>query len=448
MEKVYTYIDDHTNEYVDTLRQFCRQPSISSEGVGMQEMAEILKEEMESIGIQATIHRTGWHPIVTGVIRGKSERTLMFYNHYDVQPPDPVNKWDSPPFGAEVRDGRVWARGATDNKGNLLSRLKAVESILKVRGQLPIMVKFLVDGEEESGSPSLLPFVLSHKELLQADGCIWEDAGWKDRPNQPLISLGNKGMISFEMKIRTANVDIHSSYAPIYENACWRLIWALGSMKGPDEQVLIEGFYDDVIPLTEREEELIQKIPNIDEQERLQHFEMRRFVLGLSGNDLTRRFLTGSTCNVSGLSGGYIDKGIKTVVPSEAVAKVDFRLLPQQMPNDIYEKARRHLDKLGFTDVEMSPFRFASEPSRPPVDSDVVKAIQKASKEVYGVEPAIKIQGTGGTPSWVVTNYLKIPLAGTGLGIVTANPHGHNENIVIQEYIDCIKYMATIINVF
>jgi len=448
MDKIYHYIDSNAEDFLEALRCFCQQPSISSEAVGIREMAQLLKEEMERIGIKTTVHETAGNPIVTGVIQGQTDRTLMFYNHYDVQPPDPIEKWDSPPFAAEVRDGRLWARGATDNKGNLLSRLKAVESILKVKGRLPITVKFLCDGEEEIGSPSLLSFVLSHKDLLRANGCIWEDAAWKDRPNQPLIDLGNKGLLSIELKVLTSSVDLHSSYAQIYENACWRLIWAISSMKGPDERVLIEGFYDDILPITEQEESLIRKMPAFDEEERLQHFNMRRFVLGLNGIDLIKRHLIEPSLNVNGICGGYTGKGIKTVVASEANAKIDLRLVPNQKPMEIYEKIRRHLDKCGFSDVEMTPPAITSEPSRPPADSEIVKAIQKASVKFYGEEPIIKIQGTGGTPCWIVTNYLHIPLAGTGLGMATSRAHGHNENVVIREYLDCIKFMATILNTF
>ncbi len=448
MEKIYRFIDDHSHESVETLRRFCRQPSISSEGVGIREMAAILKEEMERIGIRITVHETGGNPIVTGFIPGDASRTILFYNHYDVQPPDPVEKWDSSPFAAEIRDGRVWSRGATDNKGNILSRLKAVEAFLKVRGKLPLTVKFLFDGEEENGSPSLLPFVQSQGDLLQADGAIWEDGAWKDQPHQPVIDLGNKGLISFELSVRTANIEFHSSMAPIYENACWRLAWALASLKGPDEKVLVEGFYDDVVPLTPEEEIILIRTPVFNEEERLRLFEMRRFILGLSGTDLVKRLLMESTCNIAGFTGGYTGKGRKTAIAAEAKAKIDMRLVPRQRAMDIYGKVRRHLDKKGFPDVQMSPPTSVSEPSRPPHDSDIVHAIQRASRQVYGVEPILKLQGIGGTPSWKVTNYLHIPIAGTGLGCVTAQAHGHNENLVIQEFIDCIKYMAAIINEF
>ena len=448
MEEIYRFIDDHAHESVETLRRFCRQPSISSEGVGIREMAAILKDEMERIGIRTTIQETSGNPIVTGVVPGESRRTILFYNHYDVQPPDPVEKWDSPPFAAEVRDGRVWSRGATDNKGNILSRLKAVEAFLKVRGKCPLTVKFIFDGEEENGSPSLLPFVQSHGDLLQADGAIWEDGAWKDQPNQPVIDLGNKGLISFELSVRTANVEFHSSMAPIYENACWRLAWALASLKGSDEKVLVEGFYEDVIPTTREEEIILERTPPFDEEERLRRFDLRRFILGLSGTDLTKRLLMEPTCNIAGFIGGYTGKGRKTAVASEAKAKIDMRLVPRQRAMDIYEKVRRHLDKSGFPDVHMSPPTSASEPSRPPHDSAIVKAIQKASRQVYGVDPILKPQGIGGTPSWKVTNTLHIPMAGTGLGRVTAQAHGHNENLVIQEFIDCIKYMAAIMHEF
>jgi acetylornithine deacetylase/succinyl-diaminopimelate desuccinylase-like protein len=448
MDEIYDYVDSNAEVLVETLRRFCRQPSISSEGVGIKEMVQLLKEEMENIGIETGVHETPGNPIVTGVIRGRTDRTLMFYNHYDVQPPDPVEKWDSPPFEAEIRDGCVWARGATDNKGNMLSRLKAVESILRTTGELPVTVKFLFDGEEEIGSPNLLTFVLSHKDLLRSDGCIWEDGAWKDRPDEPVIDLGNKGLLSFELKVRTSNVDFHSSYAQIYESACWRLLWAITSMKGPDEKVLIEGFYDNIIPITEKEEDLLRKMPTFDEEECLRHFEMRGFVLGLKGTDLVKRYLMEPSFNVSGISGGYMGKGMKTVIPSEARARMDLRLVPNQNPMEIYEKIQRHLDKYGFSDVEMSQPFATSEPCRPPADSEIVKAIQKASMEFYRKEAVIKVQGIGGTPCWIMTNYLKIPLAGTGLGRTTSQAHGHNENVVIGEYLDCIKFMATILRDF
>ena len=142
MDNIHRYIEEHGQEFVETLQRFCRQPSISSEGIGVREMVAILKEEMGRIGIETTVHETDGNPIVSGVMQGQIERTLMFYNHYDVQPPDPVEKWDSPPFAAEVRDGRIWSRGATDNKGNLLSRLKAVEAFVKVKGRVPIHKRY------------------------------------------------------------------------------------------------------------------------------------------------------------------------------------------------------------------------------------------------------------------------------------------------------------------
>ena len=151
MEEIYRYIDNHADEFVETLQRFCRQPSISSEGLGIREMVGILENEMKQIGIETTVHETAGNPLVTGIVRAEKGPTLMFYNHYDVQPPDPLEKWDSPPFAAEIRDGRVWARGATDNKGNILSRLKALEAFLKVKGKPPLTVKFLHRGEGERG---------------------------------------------------------------------------------------------------------------------------------------------------------------------------------------------------------------------------------------------------------------------------------------------------------
>ena len=255
---VLAYIDENAERIVADLPELCRQPSISTTNVGVREMSALLEARVARSGLETTLHETEGNPILTARLKGRGEKTLLFYNHYDVQPAEPLSEWSSPPFDAEVVDGHVIARGATDNKGNIMSRLAAFEAFLAVRGELPCTVKYIIEGEEEVGSPSLEPFVIENADLLAADGCVWEDN--TTRVDTPVLSLGNKGLCYMELTCRTANVDFHSSNAQIYENAAWRITWALSTMKDRDENVLVDGFYDDVLPITEIEDELIRRV--------------------------------------------------------------------------------------------------------------------------------------------------------------------------------------------
>ncbi|MBI2178237.1 MAG: M20/M25/M40 family metallo-hydrolase, partial [Candidatus Tectomicrobia bacterium] len=306
LEEVFAHIDRDAGRIVADLQELCRQPSVSTTHTGIEEMAALVKRRMERTGFRATLHRTQGHPIVTGLLPGAGKKTLLFYNHYDVQPAEPLSEWTSPPFEARVVDGHVIARGATDNKGNIISRLAAFEALLAVRGELPCTVKHLIEGEEEIGSPSLETFIPGHKELLAAKGCVWEDTF---REDVPVLDLGNKGLLYLELSCRTANVDFHSSNGQIYENAAWRLVWALNSMKDENENVKVEGFFDDVVPLTPKEEELLRRIPPYGGAGRKRRFALRRFVLDLPDEDLPRRHLTVPSFNVAGFDAGYTGEG-------------------------------------------------------------------------------------------------------------------------------------------
>lgn len=441
LSDVFAYIDAHAEQTVEDLCELCRQPSISTTHIGIEGMAALTQERLERTGFQVTRHETSHNPIFTGFLPGRSDKTLLFYNHYDVQPPDPVDEWISPPFEPAVGDGHVFARGATDNKGNIMSRLAAFEAFLAVRGELPCNVKYLIEGNEEMSSPSLRHFVPENKELLAADGCIWEDTF---REDAPVLSLGNKGMCYLELSCQTANVDFHSSHAQIYENAGWRLTWALGTMKDENENILIDGYYDEVVPLNETEEALIGKIKSYDAEARMEKFELRRFLLDLPGEELPRRHLTNPTFNIAGLNAGYTGQGRKTIVAGRASAKIDCRLVVAQTPEHIYNCVRRHLEEHGFTDIEVEMLGPGSFPAKSDPESTVVKACQAASREVYGKEAIINPFGSGSTPTWTIIRHLGIPLCSTGVGYITARTHSVNENLKIEHLIEGAKYMAAI----
>ncbi len=442
---VFAHIDEHAGEIVEDLCELCRQPSISTTHVGIEEMAALVQERLKRTGFETSRFETTHNPIIYGEHKGSGPRTLLYYNHYDVQPPDPVDAWETPPFEPTVREGHLYARGATDNKGNIMSRLAAIQAFLAVRGELPCTVKYMIEGNEEMSSPVIGPFVEGHKELLAADGCIWEDTF---REDAPVLSLGNKGMLYIELRCRTANVDFHSSHAQIYENAAWRLVWALSTMKDRDENILVEGFYDDIVPLSEKEKEYLRGITPYDGETRKKTFELRRFLLDLPDEKLPERHLANPTLNIAGIFGGYTGKGRKTIVTGEAAVKIDCRLVVNQEPEKIMVCIRRHLDKHGFEDVEVVSLGHGSFPAKSDPESPLVKACAAASQRVYGKNPEINPFGSGSTPTWSVIRYMGIPLCSTGVGYITARTHSANENIKIEHLIEGAKYMAAILEEF
>lgn len=443
--KVLDYIDENADRFVADLQELCRQPSISTTNVGIREMAALLEARVARSGLKTTLHETEGNPILTANLAGGGDKTLLFYNHYDVQPAEPLSEWDTPPFDAEVVDGAVIARGATDNKGNIMSRLAAFEAFLAVRGELPCSVKYIIEGEEEVGSPSLEPFVKENADLLAADGCVWEDN--TTRVDTPVLSLGNKGLCYMELTCRTANVDFHSSNAQIYENAAWRMTWALSTMKDQDENVLVEGFYDDVLPITDIEDELIRRVLPYNGAERIEKFELRKFLLDMKDEDLPRRHLANPTFNIAGFDGGYTGEGVKTIVSARARAKIDCRLVPDQDPYKIRDYVRAHLDRHGFEDIGVE-LLFTSYPAKSDPEADIVKACNAAAQRLYGEDAIINPFGNGSTPTYIVLKHLGIPLSSTGVGRITSRTHSANENLKIADLIDGAKWMAAICEEF
>jgi acetylornithine deacetylase/succinyl-diaminopimelate desuccinylase-like protein len=218
IDDILAHIDDHMEETVARLQAFCRQPSIAAQGEGMAEMADLVRRALAHAGADAELVDTRGYPVVLGRFAGWGSKTLMFYNHYDVQPPDPLELWDSPPFAAEIRADHLYARGVADNKGNLIARLAAVEAWLAVRGELPLNILFVAEGEEEIGSLNLGTFAEAHRDKLQADGCIWE-TGYKDTKGRLEIMLGAKGILAVDLEVQALGRDLHSANAAIAESA-------------------------------------------------------------------------------------------------------------------------------------------------------------------------------------------------------------------------------------
>ncbi|MDX1617129.1 MAG: M20/M25/M40 family metallo-hydrolase, partial [Candidatus Promineifilaceae bacterium] len=354
-QAIDAYVNNHLDDFIADLSRLCAQPSVTGNQGGLSDCAALVADILTEHGFDAELQPTDGQAVVYAQGNGASDKTLLFYLHYDVQPAEPLERWQSPPFSLTRRDDVLVARGVVDDKGHTIARLAALAALRHVHGQLPCQVKFVIEGEEESGSPSLPAYVSSHRERLAADACIWEFGG-VDLDDAPTLSLGMRGICYVELRARTAERDIHSGLGgSIMPNAAWRLVWALQTLKDRHDEIHIAGFYDGVRPASEYDMELLASLP--DEAERmLSMYGLDHYLgSGFDGPEFRRQMVFEPTCTICGLTAGYQGSGTKTIIPSEATAKVDFRLVPDQSPPEIVAKLRRHLDAEGFTDIEIVP---------------------------------------------------------------------------------------------
>ena len=440
------YINKSIEKFIEDLTELCRQPSISAQGVGIRECAELVKGMMGDVGIATRVLSVkDGNPAIYGEVKSEeNDRTLIFYNHYDVQPPEPIEKWLFDPFSAKIYKGRIYARGASDNKGNLVARLKATEVLLKTFGSTPVNLKFFFEGEEEVGSPHLPSVVEENRQLLSADGCIWEGSR-KDFSERPVIYLGSKGMLRVELRVKGAKTELHSRWAPIVSNPTWRLISALGTMKDQDGKITIDGFYDSIIEPSPEEIEMLDL--TLEDEERLKRvLGVENFLRELSGRELMKSLLFEPTCTVTTINPWFPER--KTALPSEATTRIHFRLVMGQRPRDILEKFKTHLRKFGFDDIKVN-YRGEMEPTKTSISEDISKLSIKTARRIYGVEPAVQLTAPGASPMYYFNNWLRIPtVSACGVGYAGSNVHAPDENIRIKDYIDGIRYLVSFISSF
>ncbi len=264
-KRIDAYLESHLEQSLSELSRLVAQPSVGAQALGIEECAALVAELLGKRGFRAEIMTTGGAPVVFGQRKGKSPKALLFYNHYDVQPPEPIELWETPPFEPSRRGGQLFGRGVSDDKGHIVARLFAIDALLDEANELPCTVKFIIEGEEETSSVHLHEYVRSHRNLLQADGCIWEFGG-VDHEDTPIQYLGLRGICYVELSVETANSDVHSGLGgSIFPNAAWRLVWALASLKGPDERIRLPGFYTSLQPPSKRDLELIAALPDTSE---------------------------------------------------------------------------------------------------------------------------------------------------------------------------------------
>jgi len=446
-KKVDQYLEANLDKSIAELSKLVAQPSVGAQNLGLKECAALVGEMLKARGFQVQIMKTDGAPVVFGERKGKSNKTLLIYNHYDVQPAEPVELWETPPFEASLRNGKLYGRGVGDDKGHITARLFAIDSLLEADGELPCNVKFIIEGEEETASVNLFEFIKQNKSLLKAEACMWEFGGVDSR-DVPMEYLGLRGICYVELSVETASTDVHSGLGgSIFPNAAWRLVWALNTLKGEDEKILIPGFYDAVQPPSKRDRELMSALPD-QAGEYKSMYGVKKFIKGLTGGEeMNIEGVFSPTCTICGLTSGYQGPGSKTVLPARASAKVDFRLVPDQHPDDILKKLRVHLDAHGFNDIQITDLG-GDPPARTDPDDPFIQIVANTARDVFGV-PMQLVPMTGGSgPSYPFVHDLGLPVATGGLGHPDTRSHAPNENIRIDLYLKHARHMARIISEF
>lgn len=447
MNTVHDLVHRRAARYIGWLKEACSIPSLAEQPDGLVRMAAWLEERFAELG--ATTERLVQEGAPDALLAkvGTGERTVLIYDHYDVQPVDPIELWDSKPFDPDERDGYIYARGVADNKGDLIARLAALEIYRDVHGDLPIQVKVLVEGEEESGSKSFETIVERYADRLAADGCIWE-GHQIDYAGRPDLVFGAKGLAYVELNIRGLNDDQHSSRAVVTPSPVWRLIEALATLRDPSGQVLIDGFHDDVVAPTEDDIAELEALP-FDEAAERERLGVDGFVGGVTGIEFKKRYYYEPTCNIAGLVSGFIVPGLsKTVLPKQAMAKLDMRLVPNQDPHDIVAKLRTHLDKRGFTDIEMTTFSM-EHPVRSPSDSLIGRAAVEGARQVFEDDVVVAPMMIGTGPMYPIAHTLGIPtVSPAGIHRPDSNIHAPNEKARVDDFLKIIEYTVAYLKRF
>jgi acetylornithine deacetylase/succinyl-diaminopimelate desuccinylase-like protein len=435
------YLEQHPHEAQELLERLCRQPSIAAQNVGIAEMADLVEDLLRGAGFSTQrLYAEGAPPAIYGELRGRSPYTLLLYNHYDVQPAEPYDLWLSPPFEPTVRDGKLFARGSSDNKDEIASRLTAIRALRATHGELPITLRWIIEGEEEIGSPHFETIAATYAPLLQADGALWEGSSF-DETGRPEITLGTKGLLYVQLDVQGTAVDAHSGNAPMLPSAAWRLVQALATLKTPDGHIRIPGFYDAVLPPSPAQLEAIAAQEDEDAQ-LLELYGIAQFAGGLSGAALREHQAFTPTCNLAGLSSGYTGEGSKTVLPARAMAKIDFRLVPNQDPQDILAKLQAHLQAEGYGDIQVTVFGSA-EPVVTPIDDPFVRRMISIA-ETFAQKPASITPIIGGTLPLLgsLRRYVGLPglCAPGNATYLGSGAHAPNEHIRLSDLERAVRF--------
>jgi acetylornithine deacetylase/succinyl-diaminopimelate desuccinylase-like protein len=438
MDQVIDFINVNRERYVDELKTLLAIPSVSAlpeHKADIRRCAEWCADEMRRIGLRnVRLIETPGNPVVYGDwLDAAGAPTILFYGHYDVQPVDPLNLWESPPFEATVRDGEIYARGAADDKGQIFMHLKAIEAYLKQHGTLPVNLKIIFEGEEEVGSAHLDDFVRDHKADLAADVVVISDSTMYAR-GVPSICYGLRGLVYFQLDLRGSSTDLHSgSFGGAVANPAFVLAQMIAGMKDKSGRIKIPGFYDDVRPLQDEERKAWELLP-FNERQYRKDFGIPK-LFGETGYTTHERTWARPTLEVNGLLSGFTGEGAKTVLPAVAMAKISMRLVPDQDPNKIADLFQAHVQKIAPKTIELKVTRMhGGKPWMTSFDNPFVQAAGRAIEKGFGRKPIFTREG-GSIP--VVSTFqeeLGLPSVLFGVGLPDENAHAPNEKLDLSNF--------------
>jgi acetylornithine deacetylase/succinyl-diaminopimelate desuccinylase-like protein len=432
-------VDCEMKSLISDLQTLIRHPSVSAKKQGLVNCAKSVTDIMDKAGIKSELlyfddvglEDHSEHlivpPIVYGEVKSKSNpqgKTILFYNHYDVQPEDPIELWDEDPFSGKVEGNCIFGRGSADDKGELITRIKAVEYYLKKTGDVPCNVKYIVEGEEEIGSIHIEQYLNKYKEKLRCDGVIWE-FGYIDVSSRPIISLGMKGLLYVELIAKGPCRDAHSSLAVLIENPAWRLVRALNTLRDDKGKILVRDWYKELREFTPEELSILSR-DSFDEHEFKKEYQIRTFVNNVGGIDAIKSLVGMATCNIAGLTAGYTGEGAKTVLPAIATAKLDFRLVPNMTPEKQFSRLQDHLKENGFGNSVETRLIHGEAAVRTPTTEPFVMQVEESANEIFG-SSIISISSAGTGPMYPFAKILNVPCISVGSTYVFSRIHSPNE---------------------
>lgn len=438
--------DEVAQHYFEVLRTLISKKSIFAQQIGLKEVATYLGEIFTAVGAKVMIDDSYTAPFVLAEFQSDNPeaKTIIFYHHYDTVPADNDQPWTNDPFTLSVHYGVMYGRGVDDDKGHITARLTAVRKYIRENGSLPVNIIFMMEGAEESASTDLDKYLAKHKKHLRgADLLVWEQ-GTRNNLGQLEISGGNKGIVTFDMSVRSAEVDIHSSYGGVINSASWYLMDAISSLRSADGRILVEGIYEQVQEPNERELALIAQYALKTPEELKEIYGLQLPVLKEDRQEFLRRFYFEPAINIEGFGSGYQGQGVKTILPAYASAKMEVRLVPGIEPHDVLDKIRKQLDKNGYDKVELT-YTLGEMSYRSDMSAPSILNVIELAKDFYpeGISVLPTSAGTG--PMHTVFEALEVPMAAFGLGNANSRDHGGDENVKIADYYTHIELIKELI---
>jgi acetylornithine deacetylase/succinyl-diaminopimelate desuccinylase-like protein len=461
-QDLFSFIDSRKEDLIADLQSLIRQRSVSARKEGLEQCAAVVAGIMVKAGINTRIlnlPKDGRHtdpsntapPIVYGEVKTRRKtsgpaRTLMFYNHYDVQPEDPLDLWEHDPFEGVIEGDYIYGRGSSDDKGELITRIKAVEYYLKFHGDVPCNIKFLVEGEEEIGSVHVGEYLTRYHYDLACDGVVWE-FGYVNEQNIPIITLGMKGLLFVELTAVGPNRDAHSSLAVLIENPAWKLVRALNELTDSTGKILITDWYKEVRDLSKSERALLQT-ESFDEIRFKSEYGIDSFLNNAQGLGIQNALVSMPTCNIAGMVSGYTGDGAKTIIPSTASVKMDFRLVPEMDPLVQFGRLKKFLVEKGFDERSLGVrFLHGEAASRTDVNDPFVTAVSESAREIYG-DARITVSSPATGPMDSFSKSLRVPCISIGSTFIYAKMHSPNEFARTDLLLNTTKCMCGIIDRF